>query len=303
MRKDGKMFMSCCAPFVVEQSYKKGCDILISYAYKSAYETFFKLVKENGHKPLFMMDSGAYTNTSGTAGSTDDKMEEYIKFVNDHDEYIDYFVQMDKIPRTESNRTLDLRNVKEVTDYNMQNYLYFLSKVKSPEKVVPVYHSGESFEFLDWLLDFEPQIDLIGLGLVRDDMDNVMSYLKEKGVLEKRKFHILGAGSAKVLRKVNVWSSDASSFVRKAAYKKIPMDLVKVIEVGERRNPELFLDERQREQLSNFIHRISNVEVEDVLNDYHARLDLWLDYYKSKEFRDFVFVGDIGNKRKNLFQF
>ena len=290
--------MSCSTPQILEDAYNRNCDILVSYAYKKVCQHFFKLVDENGRKPLFMMDSGAFTNTAGNS-STYDAMADYINFVNSNDKYIDYFVQLDRLPGFRSKMGLDVKLCQETAAYNKENYLYMRGKVKSPEKLMPVYHSGEPLEWLDWLLDFEPKIDLIALSLRPDTRDDVMTYLNDKGVLETRKFHLLGVATPKDLHRMNCWSSDASSFIRYAVFNIIPTSLTTQKPIGTKRNPEVYKSPVQRETLEKYFKSLpSSVTFEKVLESWEERIRLWLDYYISKEYKDFVYIGNVKTKKK-----
>ena len=297
MRKDGRMFMSCSSPFKVDESYKRNCDILVSYAYKSAYEYFIELAKQKENKPLFMVDSGAWTDTRGTTNMRK-KGNIYLEVVNKDIEYIDYFAQLDILPKSRFTPSIDYDECKHTAEYNMENYLQVRKQTDHPEKILAVYHSGEPLEYLDWLIDFQPEIPLIGLALRSDDRDRIFAYLKTKVDLNKRKFHLLGVGNIKDLRRLNAWSSDSSTFIRHAAFNVLPCDLLNIVNIGNRENPAFNLDERQKENLFKYIKTFSDVPPELYMAYWGERMKVWLDFLCSKEFKDFVYVGDTLIKRK-----
>lgn len=107
---------------------------------------------------LMMLDSGAYTVWS--QGATID-VQEYIKFCQENLD-CSYFVNLDVIAGTpDDSRRCGPDDVDRAADSSWSNYLA-MCKELPPEKVIPVYHYGESVKHLDKMLAYG--CPYVGLG-------------------------------------------------------------------------------------------------------------------------------------------
>lgn len=176
---------------------------LLSYWYDK--KAFQKRV-EKGLKTF--LDSGAFTAwTKGVAIDVD----EYISYVDANTDGIEFFCQVDTIPKTKeeanSGTTLD-------------NYAYMLQKVKSPEKLLPVFHYGTHFEQFEKLFEVNPELDYVCLGALvgvpkttRDAFfDKFFTYLKTIGKSDL-KVHALGMTSLDLLEKYPFHSADSTTWL------------------------------------------------------------------------------------------
>lgn len=168
-----------------------------------------------------MVDSGSYTAyTKGVVIDIDD----YCDFINEIGDYIEVFVAVDEVPNPAA------------MDYTMaektwNNYLYMLKKInpKYRDKLIPVFHYGEDFKWLKNMLEYTHEdgshIDYIGLAISLEGTRKVrINWANQcrKIILESSnpnvKTHAFGVGVKSVLDHIDVTSTDATSWVKRAAY-------------------------------------------------------------------------------------
>lgn len=179
-----------------------------------------------------MVDSGAFSfyQQSKKKGHilTDQEMQEYtnsyIEFLNQYGDDIEVFVGVDTVPDPEH---VDPTFVHKT----WANYLYMYSKLK-PEikhKLMPVFHFGEDFNELKNWLEYKHEdgtsLDYLGLAIslegttkVRIKWANQCRKLIESSSNPHVKTHAFGVGVKSVLDYINVTSTDATSWVKRAAY-------------------------------------------------------------------------------------
>ena len=92
-----------------------------------------------------LVDSGAHS--AHTKGIELD-LEEYIGFANEHMDDITLYVQVDKIPGVYL-MPKTAKDFLEAPELSWENYLYMREKSKDPDKLVPVFHQGEDFKWLE----------------------------------------------------------------------------------------------------------------------------------------------------------
>ena len=168
-----------------------------------------------------MVDSGSFTAyTKGVVIDIDD----YCDLINEIGDYIEVFVAVDEVPNPAA------------MDYTMaektwENYLYMLKKInpKYRDKLIPVFHYGEDFKWLKNMLEYTHEdgshIDYIGLAISLEGTRKVrINWANQcrKIILESSnpnvKTHAFGVGVKSVLDHIDVTSTDATSWVKRAAY-------------------------------------------------------------------------------------
>lgn len=202
-------------------------DVLVSQLDRSSVKTMLKNIEMGVAKSLFI-DSGAYSEHS--QGIKID-VDEYIEYVNSLDEYIIAAAQVDHIPGV-------FRQPKKPEDYeesarlSWENFLYMYPKMKSPEKLIAVFHQGESFEhlqnMLDWVDDQGNKLSYIGISPSNDratsDKDvylsNVYDFIAKSSNPDVRT-HLFGYTAITGLPKFPWYSCDSTSHRLRAAYNKI----------------------------------------------------------------------------------
>lgn len=215
-------------------------DILVSQIDRSAITKVIEWKKEGFCRWLFI-DSGAFSIHTGNATTTAD---EYIEYLNSIDEYIDVFAQLDKIPGT-------FQQPKTPEDYvesarlSWENFLYMRERVKSPHKLMPVFHYGESFEHLKEMLEWRDEngehLDYIGLSPANDvGQSSKDIYLQNCADIIKAssnpdvKTHLYGCTSLDALSKYPCYSADSISHRLIAGYCKVLSPTFGVISVSKR---------------------------------------------------------------------
>lgn len=168
-----------------------------------------------------MVDSGAFT--AYTKGVTLD-VDDYIKFLNEYGDDIEVFVACDSVP--------DPANVDtSFADKTWENYLYMYERLR-PEirhKLIPVFHYGEDFKHLVRMLEYVHEdgshlayiglaISLEGTTKVRINWANECRKIIESSSNPNVKTHAFGVGVKSVLDYINVTSTDATSWVKRAAF-------------------------------------------------------------------------------------
>ena len=215
-------------------------DILVSQLDRSSIQKNIQWKREGFCRWLFI-DSGAYSVHTGNAHITAD---EYIDYINSIDDDIDVFAQLDKIPGT-------FRQAKSKEDYeesarlSWENYLYMRERVKSPHKLMPVYHYGEDFEHLKRMLEWKDengeQLDYIGISPANDasqqDKNIYLQNVTDTIAASSNpnvKTHLYGMTSLDALSKYPCYSADSISHRLIAGYCKVLSPTFGVVSVSKK---------------------------------------------------------------------
>lgn len=232
----------------------KPMDVLVSQLDRSGVNAMLGYMDQGVVKSLFI-DSGAYSVHSqgfekvskGRFATFDDMVDEYIEYVNNLDDKIIAIAQFDHIPG-------EYRKSKSPEDYvqsvklSWDNYLYMRSRVKSPEKLIYVFHFGESFDALDRALNWRDEngsgIQYLGLSPANDAAVSAKDkYLQEcydhirSSSNPNVKTHLFGYTSLPGLEKFPWYTADSVSHRLRAAYNKIFTRKWGTISLSETRDP------------------------------------------------------------------
>lgn len=202
-------------------------DVLVSQLDRSSIRQMIEYEKEGIVKSLFI-DSGAFSVHTGKA--TVD-IDEYISFVNSIDEYISAIAQVDTIPGT-FGESKSKEDYEESARKSWDNFLYMYDKMKSPDKLMPVFHYGESFDALKNMLDWRDKegkpLSYVGISPANDtSQSNKNIYMKEvydfiaKSNNPDVRTHLYGMTSLDALTKYPTYSADSISHRLRSAYNKI----------------------------------------------------------------------------------
>lgn len=237
--------------------------------------------KKNGWKGKLLIDNGEFT-FHRKGGSLD--IDEYIKWLNDNDEYIDYAIALDSIPgKWGTVRTVE--DFEASAEKTWNNYLYMLDRVKSPNKLLPVYHMGEHISNLERFLACK-DLKYMCISAFKDTTnkfredwyDKVFDTIDKSGRTDMQ-FHCLGSATIQNAEKFPFTSMDATSWIMTGANGGILTD-VGVVYVGVKTKLTQIEVDTINEMLKPY-----NITCEDVVNDYKARMVAnvhWL-YNKSHE--------------------
>ena len=213
-------------------------DVLVSQLDRSGVNKMLEYMDRGAVKSLFI-DSGAYSIHSqgfdkvnkGRFANINEFIDEYIEYVNALDDKIIAVAQVDHIPGV-------FKQPKKPEDYiesaqlSWENYLYMRPKMKSPEKLISVFHQGESFEHLrrmvDWRGENGEKLDYCGISPSNDRpvsekdiyLGNVYEFLKKTSQPDINT-HLFGYTSLEGLTKFPWYTCDSTSHRLRAAYCKL----------------------------------------------------------------------------------
>ena len=204
-------------------------DVLVSQLDRSSIQKMIQYADRGIVKSLFI-DSGAFSFHTGKCKSID--VDEYIEFVNGIDKYIYAVAQVDTLPGK-------FGEVKSKEDYensankSWENFLYMYPRMQSPEKLIPVFHFGESFHdslgrMLSWKDENGKPLDKVGLSPANDTAQNTKDvYLREcydfiaESDNPEVKTHLFGMTSLQALAKFPCYSADSVSHRLRTGYNKV----------------------------------------------------------------------------------
>lgn len=202
-------------------------DILITQLDRSAIRKTIEWKKQGFCRWLFI-DSGAFSVHTGKANTTAD---EYIDYINSIDEYVDVCAQLDTIPGR-FGQPKSREDYEESAKKSWENFLYMRTKLKSPHKVMPVFHFGEDFSALINMLEWKDEngnhLDYIGISPANDaSQEDKNAYLQNVADVIKAscnpnvKTHLYGMTSLDALSKYPCYSADSISHRLISGYAKI----------------------------------------------------------------------------------
>lgn len=188
-------------------------------------------------------DSGAYT--AHTKGKEVD-VDEYINLINQISDQVDVFAQVDKIPG-EWGKPKTPEQLAEAPILSWENYKYMVTKINTPKKLLPIFHQGEDFKYLQQMLDFTYPEDVMDKSCVGQPIDYIgISCNKElsssdwvdwfttvfKMIRSSKnpnvKTHAFGMTSLKILEQFPFTSADSTSWLRTASFGNIMVNYTTV---------------------------------------------------------------------------
>lgn len=264
--------------------------------------------KKNGWKGKLLIDSGAFSVHK--SGKTVD-LNEYIQFLNNNHEYLDYYIQLDDIPgKWGEQKTIE--QITESPKKSWNNYLYMIEKLVEPQKLLPVFHQGENFSYLEQMLEFrntnnEP-IAYICLSSNKElpTKDRLLFYKKCYEIIHKSsnpnvKIHSLGTQSKIQCESFPFTSSDATSWILTAAngniYTKFGTILVSDMQSGDKHN---ILNDVGIDVFKQYVES-KGYTVEELSNDYKKRIKWNVDYLGNWALNEYDYKGPKVFKNNYLF--
>lgn len=207
---------------------------IIDYFYTEKYPLLYSQLNNRGYikkyfeqdvKGKMLVDSGAHS--AHTKGVQLD-LEEYISFVNENVDDITLYVQVDKIPGV-YRKPKTQKDWEEAPKISWENYLYMREKSRDWTKLVPVFHQGEDYKWLQNMCDYKfsdgTQIPYIGLS-PRGDVSLKAKYdfcakcfsIIKKSSQPNIKTHAFGATSLSMLERLPFTSADSTTWVLVSAF-------------------------------------------------------------------------------------
>lgn len=168
------------------------------------------------------IDSGAYTVYTK---QKELDVDEYISYINGIDEDIAIAAQVDKIPGVWG-QPKTVEQILEAPAQSWENYLYMRERVKSPDKLIPIFHRREDFKWLDLMLEttFDGKhIPYIGIAATtdstvkekRDWFEKVFKHIRHSSN-PNVKTHAFGMTSLTLLELYPFTSADSTSWLMTA---------------------------------------------------------------------------------------
>lgn len=191
-----------------EYMIKKNCSRLFSYAEKP----FYTIKRYLEHPNKLFIDSGAFSIANKVRRGKNLTIDDYIEFINSNTRP-DLYASFDVIPRP-----LTTETAKNSAEQSLNNYLYMLDKLDKPEKLIPVYHYGEDFKYLEKILELKPNyIAFGGRGGISTKylytcLDTFFDILKGNNV----KTHAFGITVLNLLEQYPFTSADSTSYQKVA---------------------------------------------------------------------------------------
>ena len=161
-----------------------------------------------------MLDSGAY---SAWRQDFEIDVKVYTEFVLEHQDGLECMVNLDVIPRGYASGRVSMRECERACKVGWDNYQYMLSKGVDAQKLIHVFHQGDSFEWLKRYVDAKiPYIGLsprgIGtaLGPVYEWLTECMEYALDAEGFPVQKWHGFGVSGFKLMRSFPWYSVDST---------------------------------------------------------------------------------------------
>jgi hypothetical protein len=211
---------------------------IIDYAYENDFPLLYSQLNNRGYilkhfdaqaqnrtHGKLLIDSGAHS--AHTKGVTLD-LDEYMGVVNANIDKITLYVQVDKIPGIYL-KPKTAKDFIEAPRLSWENYLMMRERSKDWTKLIPVFHQGEDYKWLENLCDYEfsdgSHIPYIGLS-PRGDVSLKSKYdfcaecfaVIQASKNPKVKTHAFGATSLSMLEKLPFTSADSTTWVLVSAF-------------------------------------------------------------------------------------
>lgn len=229
---------------------------------RKGIESLIEYKKEHPeHTGRIMVDSGSFTAyTKGVHIDIDD----YLEFIDKIGDYVTVFVAVDDVPDP-----MNMDYTKAQTTWD--NYLYMVQRVRPElrDKLIPVFHYGEDFKWLRNMLEYThsdgSHIKYIGLAISLEGTKKVrINWGREcmRVIAESSNptvmTHAFGVGVKSVLDNITVTSTDATSWVKRAAYGMISIDdqSIHVSEVMKNRADDRYLGQQSIALQEDVLKRI-----------------------------------------------
>ena len=182
------------------------------------------------HTGKLCLDCGAFSlyQKSKKEGDLDidyiSYMDDYLEFIEEVGDYMEWIAAVDVIPDPSKMRY-------DVAEETWNNYLYMVERI-SPrlrDKLIPLFHYGEDFKWLRNMLEYRHSdgtpIKYIGLAIslegtpkIRIEWGRKCFQIISESSNPNVKTHGFGVGVKSVCQQLALTSTDATSYVKLAAY-------------------------------------------------------------------------------------
>ena len=202
----------------------KCCHRLFTQLEKSSIKRCIEMKSRRNNSKLFI-DSGAFT--AWTKGITID-VDAYIDYINRHDDEITVCAQVDCIPG-KFGVERSQKEIEESPLKSWENYLYMKDKLKSRDKLIPIFHQEESFEHLHKMLAYK-HADGSPIAYIGISPNNDRSQADKEAFISRSfdiikhspnphvKTHAFGMTNLAILEHYPYTSADSTSWKMSAAF-------------------------------------------------------------------------------------
>lgn len=250
------------------------------YTDKSVIMKFFEY-KRNGWKGKLMIDNGEFS-FHRHGGSIN--IDEYIAWLNENDEYIDYAIAVDNIPgKWRHPRTLS--DYQIATQKTWENYMYMIERVRSPNKLLPVFHQGDDFSALKRFLSL-PDLKYMCIAGSKDltNIDREIFYEKCFDIIDELRpdinIHCLGSATFSNAEKFRFLSLDSTTCNMVAAMGNVFID-GQVTYVGDNLKTLMQKGNDYIESLGRYCSKYG-IDINAIGSDYQSRLMFNIKYMLEK---------------------
>lgn len=205
-------FVSVTGSYSQKLLLQLNANCLLSYLIDRKLLLRFIEYKKSGEwKGKLLVDNGAFTVWK-KGGEID--IDEYVKFLNDNLDYIDFAISLDKIPGNyQALKTY--QDIIDAANQTYDNFLYMRDKIKDKNKLIPVFHQDEPFEYLEKYLSIP---DVTYICIAAHDMGSRFEWYNECFQIIKTsknpnvRVHCLGNSIPDIVNYFPFTSIDASSW-------------------------------------------------------------------------------------------
>ena len=191
-----------------------GCKRLFSqFNDKSSIKRWIEDWDKTGRRHTLFVDSGAYT--ARTKGVEID-LDKYIEYLNENKGRFEVIAPLDVIPNESKESQLD------APEKSWQNYLIMKERVIDSDKVIPAFHLGEDFKYLQQILDSNVEYMAMGGMAGRTAKARIHWYEKCFRIIQQSKnpnikIHAFGMTSLNLLETYPFYSADSTSWLLSAS--------------------------------------------------------------------------------------
>lgn len=270
-------------PYIKE---KRCCRLFSQIKERSGVRTYAELPDP---KPKLMVDSGAFSVAH--SGKTVN-LDEYIAFINTNDSCATAWVQLDSIPYPELNASTAI----ECSNKSWENYLYMVERVKTPEKLIPVYHFGEPKENLLRILNTPIKAlgnvpaSYIGVGGrhgvstndQRTYFEDVFNIIKSSSNPDV-KVHAFGMTVLSLLEQFPFYSADSTTWIQLAAHGSVVTDHGIFVVSDRQLHRKENVNQLEPKMYKVFLRDVEKMgyTLEELQTDHYSRYKFNIDYYQN----------------------
>lgn len=276
-------FAGTQSPQTTQLLINLNANILRSYANDmKSIKALMELKKEGKYSGKLFIDSGAFSvHRNGKVLDVD----KYIEWLNENSMYLDYFVQIDHIPGTFGEQK-KFEHAIESTEKSWENYLYMVSRLKEPYKLIPVFHAPEPYSHLERIVNYkigDVYVPYICLSYPKDGSYDKLkwSWLQSCFSVIKNsnnpnvKVHCLGCAIKPLLELFPFTSSDATSWLQTSANGGIMTDYGNIL-MSDRKQNDATNYENLPQAAKDKIQELAascGISVDELKSNYKARSD------------------------------